>query len=71
MCKNLFAKNSYGWRGEDIYICLLMAAKGLASKWENVLDGDTMWLEKYTSSSRYAKENFTDDERTVFEKCFI
>lgn len=48
-----------------------MAAKGLASKWENVLDGDTMWLEKYTSSSRYAKENFTDDERTVFEKCFI
>lgn len=66
-------ENLLSGEGADIYIknCLLIAAKGLASKWENVLEGDTMWLEKYKSSSRYAKENLTADERTVFEKCFI
>ena len=51
--------------------CLIIAAKGLASKWENVLEGDTKWLEKYKSSSRYAKENLTTDEREVFEKYFV
>ena len=59
--------------GADISIknCLIIAAKGLASKWENVLEGDTKWLEKYKSSSRYAKENLTTDEREVFEKYFV
>lgn len=58
--------------GADIYIknCLLIAAKGLASKWKDVLEGDTNWLEKYQNSSRYAKRNMTVDERTVFEKYF-
>ena len=58
--------------GADIYIknCLLIVARGLASKWENVLKGDTKWLEKYRSSSRYAKENLTADEKEVFEKYF-
>lgn len=66
-------ENLLSGEGADIYIrnCILIAAKGLADKWENVLEGDTMWLEKYKSSSRYAKENLTADERTVFEKCFI
>ena len=56
----------------DIYIknCLRIVAKGLVSKWENVLEGDTKWLEKYRSSSCYAKENLTADEKAVFEKCF-
>ena len=63
-------ENLLNGEGADIYIknCLLIAAKGLASKWEDVLEGDTKWLEKYKSSSRYAKENLTVDERVVFEK---
>lgn len=55
----------------NIKNCLLIASKGLASKWENVLEGDTRWLEKYKRSSRYAKENMTTDERAVFEKYFV
>ena len=63
-------ENLLNGEGADIIIknCLLIAAKGLASKWEDVLEGDTKWLEKYKSSSRYAKENLTVDERVVFEK---
>lgn len=59
--------------GADIYIknCLLIVARGLASKWENVLKGDTKWLEKYRSSSRYAKENLTADEKEVFDDGWV
>ena len=66
-------ENLLSGEGSYIYIknCLLITAKGLASKWKNVLAGDTKWLEKYKSSSRYAKENLTADEREVFEKCFV
>lgn len=66
-------ENLLSGEGADICIknCLLIAAKGLASKWENVLEGDTKWLGKYKSSSRHAKENITDDERAVFEKYFV
>ena len=58
--------------GAEIYIknCLMIVAKGLASKWENVLEGDKKWLEKYRSSSRYAKEKLTADEKGTFEKYF-
>lgn len=58
--------------GADVYIrnCLLIAAKGLSSKWKNVLEGDTKWLEKYKSSSRYAIEKLTSDEREVLTKYF-
>ena len=65
-------ENLLSGEGADIYIknCLRIVAKGLASKWENVLEGDTKWLEKYQSSSRYAKEKLTADEREVFEKYF-
>lgn len=48
----------------------MIVAKGLASKWENVLEGDKKWLEKYRSSSRYAKEKLTADEKGTFEKYF-
>lgn len=59
--------------GADIYIknCLLIVARGLASKWEKVLKGDTKWLEKYRSSSRYAKENLTADEKEVFDDGWV
>lgn len=66
-------ENLLSGEGADIYIknSLLIVAKGLASKWKNVLEGDTKWLEKYRSSSRYAKENLTADEREAFEKYFV
>lgn len=41
------------------------------SKWEKVLKGDTKWLEKYRSSSRYAKENLTADEKEVFDDGWV
>lgn len=81
ICGSFFAQaydsqdreNLLSGEGADIYIknCLLITAKGLDSKWENVLEGDTKWIEKYKSSSRYAKENITADERVVFEKYFV
>ncbi len=56
--------------GADVSIrnCLLITARGLASKWENVLRGDTVWLEKYKKSSRYAIEKLTNEESAVLEK---
>ena len=33
--------------------------------------GDTKWLEKYRSSSRYAKENLTADEKEVFDDGWV
>lgn len=59
--------------GADVYIrnCLLITANGLASKWADVLEGDTKWLEKYRSSSRYAVEKLTSDENEVLAKNFI
>lgn len=58
--------------GADIFVknCLIITARGLDSKWNNVLEGDTKWLEKYKSSSRFAKENITVEERKVFQKHF-
>ena len=66
-------ENLLSGEGADIYIknCLLIVARGLASKWENVLKGDTKWLEKYRSSSRYAKENLTADEKEVFDDGWV
>lgn len=66
-------ENLMSGEGVDVYIknCLLITAKGLASKWKNVLSGDTNWLEKYKSSSYYAKENLNADERMMFEKYFV
>ena len=49
----------------------ILAPRGLASKWENVLKGDTKWLEKYRSSSRYAKENLTADEKEIFDDGWV
>ena len=59
--------------GADVYIrnCLLITEKGLSSKWENVLEGDTKWLEKYKSSSRYAIDKLTNDEKEVLTKYLI
>lgn len=66
-------ENLLNGEGAEIYIrnCLLITAKGLTSKWEDVLEGDTKWLEKYRSSSRYAKEKLTNDESEVLGKYFI
>ena len=66
-------ENLLSGEGADTYIknCLLIAAKGLAHKWADVLEGDTKWLEKYKRSSRYANEKLTTDEKEVFEKYFV
>jgi len=66
-------ENLISGEGADIYIrnCLLITAKGLISKWKNVLEGDTKWLEKYKSSSRYAIEKLTSDESEVLTKNFF
>lgn len=66
-------ENLLSGEGADIYIrnCLLITARGLNSKWKNVLEGDTKWLEKYKSSSRYAIEKLTNDEIEVVSECLI
>lgn len=58
--------------GAEIYLInsLKIIAKGLLSKWDDVLKGDIKWLEKYKNSSRYAKINMTADEKAVFDKYF-
>lgn len=66
-------ENLLSGEGADVCIrnCLLITANGLASKWENVLKGDTKWLEKYKSSSRYAIEKLTNDEIEALAEHFI
>lgn len=55
----------------DVRNCILITEHGLSSKWENVLAGDTKWLDKYKSSSRYATEKLTSDEIDVVTDIFI
>ncbi len=66
-------ENLISGEGADVYIrnCLLITAKGLTSKWDNILEGDTKWLEKYKNSSRYAIEKLTSDEVEILGKYFI
>jgi hypothetical protein len=66
-------ENLLSEEGAEIYIrnCLFITARGLNSKWRNVLEGDTKWLEKYKNSSRYAIEKLTSDEIEVVSKNLI
>lgn len=66
-------ENLSGGEGADAYVrnCILVAARGLNSKWNSVLDGDTKWFEKYKVSSRYSIEKLTDEEEALLAKELI
>lgn len=66
-------ENLLSGEGADAFVrnCILITKHGLSSKWENVLAGDTKWLDKYKRSSRYAIEKLTRDEIDVITDIFI
>ena len=41
-------------------------SKGLVSKWNNVLEGDTQWIETYKKTLWYSKFSQPDIDSTIF-----
>ena len=46
---------------------LTVISKGLVSKWNNVLVGDTQWIEIYKKSLWYSKFSQPDIDSTIFD----
>ena len=46
---------------------LTVISKGLVSKWNNVLEGDTQWIEIYKKSLWYSKFSQPDIDSTIFD----
>ena len=46
---------------------LIVASRGLVSKWENVLKGDTTWIEDFKKSMWYSKHSQPKVDSSIFK----
>ncbi len=46
---------------------ILVTSRGLVSKWENILKGDTKWLEDYKKSMWYSMHPQPRIDKTIFD----
>ncbi len=46
---------------------ILVTSRGLVSKWENILKGDTKWLEDYKKSRWYSMHPQPRIDKTIFD----
>ncbi len=57
--------------GDDVYTRIkneiLITSRGLVSKWENILKGDTKWLEDYKKSRWYSMHPQPRIDKTIFD----
>ena len=54
--------------GDFIINCLTVIAHGLKSKWNDMLKGDTAWMEKYKSSKWYSEMQLRPEEEKVLSQ---